>query len=564
MPSYDYPARDYYERLGAGEFLDKMIPPAPGIPRIPTTGPPDYSQYDRPLGPFATAQYDAPLGPYPMAQAESPLGPHYVAQSPTPLGPYAVSQAESPLGPHATSQYQAPSGPYQVAQSPQPLGPQIDLSQPIPESRPLITAVETGYADKKVMGPVDMIRRGVQVNDMDMVDKGHTKLVAALTNHMSFGERFGDAYLGTGIMTRARKMAADLVMSEMTRPRAIHAIQSGLLSPAELMPGEQVVPSYGHLIPAEPLDRGEPQSTVEMRSTPAQPGQEPSLSISPEALVNPLQQELIQARLSAMEKRTGGQGHGPTATDIALLGIQAQRDAYRQNNNLTAGTPLPPDVDAEIISRWAGLAQKEDLAIIKQNLADVQQQLLRSTAGMRDEYGNRARVEADQVMPARVEMYKSRAALDRARTELTKKQPELQKALRALAAPQQALIAEAFHNVKKALNDGTQPDAMDMAVVQRFLRGTAPYAADFSGRIYNRLEGYRVDPNTGKPMPPDNEAAGLDIFQWLKDFITHASEQLKEDLSTQKGLPHPKTPEDAAKLKPGTRYVDPDGKEWVR
>lgn len=161
----------------------------------------------------------------------------------------------------------------------------------------------TGYTDKEAMSPVDLIREGVAKNDMATVHEGQQKLIEQLSNTgMTFGQRFADLYLGTGIQARQRelanKIAADVVMKEMLRPgstrtpRVVEAVQHGF--PIEwLIPGEQTQALYGHLIPAEPFQfttEGEPVSSVQLAPTPAAPGQRPAgVALCPHARLTPFQ-----------------------------------------------------------------------------------------------------------------------------------------------------------------------------------------------------------------------------------------------------------------------------------
>jgi hypothetical protein len=71
-----------------------------------------------------------------------------------------------------------------------------------------------------------------------------------------------------------------------------------------------------------------------------------------------------------------------------------------------------------------------------------------------------------------------------------------------------------------------------------------------------------------EPDKPVNKGGMLSVLKEYmgKLFGSDAAEEQEklDELVPDQGMPTPKTPEEAAKLKPGTKYKRPDGKVMVR
>lgn len=254
----------------------------------------------------------------------------------------------------------APQGIPSLPPMPPPQAPPpVDHTQPGPESMPLFDALDKGYADKKIVSPVEMIRQGVQLGDMDMVDKGHEKLRQALHGTRSFGERFSDAYFRNNELTTSLdKMAADTVMREMLRPSVESATQTGLLRPNELTAG-QAQPQYAHLIPAASgrfSEEGIPETTVGMSGIPAQPGQRPGgISLMPGARLDPIQEELVKNRLEIAQKQAARSA--PAGFQELLADVESQVAAHIEKT----GKPPTAQDYAMFMGVARGRFNKEDL-----------------------------------------------------------------------------------------------------------------------------------------------------------------------------------------------------------
>jgi hypothetical protein len=97
------------------------------------------------------------------------------------------------------------------------------------------------------------------------------------------------------------------------------------------------------------------------------------------------------------------------------------------------------------------------------------------------------------------------------------------------------------------------------------------------GNVYNRLTGEKGKKGSpfgwaGLPEPPstsmtdEQQAEATEVDQDLfHQFGTFLGSLLQGVTAPQQEtLPTPKTPDEAMKLKPGTKYRRPDGKEMVR
>jgi hypothetical protein len=459
-----------------------------------------------------------------------------------------------------------------TAQSDPMTDPSHPLNQPAKESIPLIQAIDSGYADKKLMTPLQQIRESLASGDMDTVEKGYKKLVDTLSSSMSFGDKFADNYFHQGKMAAIQKMAADVLMKEMMQPptRAIEATQAGLMDPAELIPGEQMSPQYTHLIPAEPFqmdESGQPVSSLMDMPMPAQPGQQPSgMTLDPNVKLTPLQESLVDARIKAQTHARQPQSQRAlTPTDLALAGLNTSLDVIRARE----GREPTNEEKAAAYKEWSGLQGKEDTLELKKRVEDSLSALRAATATMRGKYGDRAERDMS-MMDARERAFESRARLDDARAEYIKSQPKLQRDLQAMKSKDhpQHEVFQAISRVREAIANGKQPDAVDAALFKSYLmRGGAEYRANFLGKLF--------DAYTGEYVSPELKDADMNgIVGTLKKYLGNLFGMLSKDAEENMAeldaivpegeMPSPKTPEEAAKLKPGTRYKTPDGKVMVR
>lgn len=235
---------------------------------------------------------------------------------------------------------------------------QPDHNSPGPESIPVFHAIDQGYADPKLTGPLEDVRRGVQLNDEEMIAKGADKIYKRIEGNRSWGERFGDAYFRNNEHTdRARKITSDLIMREMLRHSVKQDMAAGLLQPSELVPGEQTQPTYGHLIPAEPFAYGQdgmPISSVMDKTVPAQPGQQPNgMQLIPGALSNDPQEELVKARIASMTHQRLQQQEGLAQFNIHRQALVA---AHMSTHN---GQPPNDEQYASIIAQARGQFKPE-------------------------------------------------------------------------------------------------------------------------------------------------------------------------------------------------------------
>lgn len=293
---YNYPSIDYYNRLNSGVEFPAMIGQPQGIPPVPMASPPSFG--------------DSP--------------PQYMSQP----GPYMMTQYDQPLGPDMQDDGMDESG---GMSEEAPTIRDLAYANMAPESKPIIKAIETGYADKKFMGPAQEIREALQSRSDEGLEKAFLKLQKILNkNEMTWGQKFADNYLGTGIQARqaamATKIAADIVASEFLRPTVEESVNLGFIQPQELI-GRQTQPTYSHLIPQEPFaftPGGEPVSSIRDSLVPAQPGQMASgRTIIPGAPLTPLQESAIATRLS-MQAKAAARPVKPEKTDEFLLDVQAR------------------------------------------------------------------------------------------------------------------------------------------------------------------------------------------------------------------------------------------------
>jgi hypothetical protein len=456
--------------------------------------------------------------------------------------------------------------------------PMEKYNKPAKESEPLLAAIESGYADKKVMNPVQMIRESVRKGDMEGIEKGHRKLVDLLSDTgMTWGQRFADLYLRGGVLAgqreRAGKMAADVVMKEMLggSPRAMEATSAGLMSPGELLP-EQRMPVYQHLVPPQDLMTGlgpeygienEPMSTIQPSLMAAQPGQIPSTEVvDPMATLTPLQESLVDARTKSqthpMQPRAG---KSVTPSDINMRGIQADEDVIRS----TEGREPTPQERSTIAAKWSGYDLKAGELDRKKELDKSLTALRAAHSKLYESYGDRAKAEIDLVAGRGAEL-EAKVKLLEAQTEYKKQEPQLQRELQGMKAAShpQHYVFQAIARVRQALEKGETPNEVDSALFHSFLtKGSGEYGTTFLGELYNRYTGKMVEPD--KPV---NKGGMLSVLKEYmgKLFGSDAAEEQEklDELVPDQGMPTPKTPEEAAKLKPGTKYKRPDGKVMVR
>lgn len=202
----------------------------------------------------------------------------------------------------------------------------------------------TGYADKKLLNPVEQIRRGVQINDPKLIEKGQWKLVGLLSkSEMNPFEELVDAYLtlgqGARRRERAHKMATDVVMSEimseMRMPRVVDAVQHGF--PIKwLIQGEQTRLLYAHLIPDDPMTfsaEGELVTSVRFAPTPTAPGQRPAgVALCPDARLTRFQTKAWTGEQEAQET-TSNQRDEPS--DFSQTqSVQQQYSVFQQPQQL--------------------------------------------------------------------------------------------------------------------------------------------------------------------------------------------------------------------------------------
>ena len=198
----------------------------------------------------------------------------------------------------------------------------------------------TGHADKKVMGPVEDIRRGVQLGDTTLIEKGHRKLADLLSKtNLSPAEKFLDIYFNRGEISGQRelanRMAADVVMSEMRMPRVVDAVQQGF--PIEwLIPSEQTRPLYAHLIPADPMTfsaEGELVTSVRFAPTPAAPRQRSAgVALCPHARLTRFQAKVWTGEQEPQETKSNQRDE--TSDFSQTRSVQQQYSVFQQPQQL--------------------------------------------------------------------------------------------------------------------------------------------------------------------------------------------------------------------------------------
>ena len=113
-------------------------------------------------------------------------------------------------------------------------------------------------------------------------------------------------------------------------------------------------------------------------------------------------------------------------------------------------------------------------------------------------------------------------------------------------------------------------------------KGSSLYGADALGKRFNKLTGDEKDPTktlSWLDEPPDTNPVSPDdqddhsvensdmlhgIAQYFGDLLKGITNKGVPGKGTATELPKPKTPQEANDLKPGTKYLRPDGKVMVR
>lgn len=209
------------------------------------------------------------------------------------------SPSAIPLGPP----YQAPPPPVNIppVEVPHPHKEALEVAathQLSPEVRPMIKAMDEGYADPKYMKMRDQIREALQNGDEKGVDKLHDKLTKLIRGPQSTWDWYNEnvATTGRGGKTQAaRKTAGELILSELQALTGLgsgpeipaeEALHMGLIQPEELVPGRQMQESYGVL-----RDDGFGPGVVS-----------PNASIIPGALLSPFQKSVVSTKLTGLAK----------------------------------------------------------------------------------------------------------------------------------------------------------------------------------------------------------------------------------------------------------------------
>ena len=401
----------------------------------------------------------------------------------------------------------------------------------IPESEPLMTAIDHGVADKKFAGPHKLIREGIESWDTDKIMKGHDALSKIILGPQSLGEWYNDSIAGHGNRAAmAKRIAGDIVLKEVKRatglgmPSVEEASRLGLIDPNELLANQQTQ-EYAHLIPAEPFqmdNQGMPVTSTQMRPEPAQPGQEGITGIKPGAHLTPLQQDIAESRQKGLQ---------------------------------------------------SGLAYKAALAGMK---GEAMAEQVKASKYKREVEGPK-RIEAMRHLDA---LRTAQTSLANARVEWYTKLPQLRKDLAATAGSSPFEI-DAVKRVYEAIKTKQPIQQEDWLIASKWLtKGSPQFGADFMGNPFNKYTGKSgkggVHPGfLGIPEPPDLSlspdeqdeatAAGDDMAHQLGEFFRSLLQGVVGgDKAKETELPTPKTPEEAHKLAPGTRYRRPDGKEMVR
>ena len=438
------------------------------------------------------------------------------------------------------------SGPIQGMQ-------QVPDYEPHEESHGLINAIEKGYADKSFMNPVKMIRDGVAANNHEMIEKGHTKLTEMLSEtHLSPTEKFMDMLMEGGVIHQAQrnaqKIAADIIAHELQRPGstqapgAEEAARLGLIQPHELMPGSQIgEQTRQRTIPSAGFQFGDDGGVT---MTPAT-SMESTPSFIPGATLTPMQQQIVAQRQRAIS--TG------TAYKIANSASTAELNKERAETER---------------------AKRRSMGV-KDELTDEKTEMERYKREFEMPAKIKAHESVNELRKQQVEFYK-------AKTEWTKNLPALRRELQGGTNP---FEMDAMKRVHTAIKAQEPIEPADWLVAKRWLtKGIPEYGLDFMGNTYSKVTG--ESSKGGKklkgmqiPTPPDTsfspeQSAEVDeihndMLSTITEFLGGLLSGSKEDnTSTAKPppvkLPTPKTPEEAAKLKPGTQYLRPDGRVMVR
>ena len=388
----------------------------------------------------------------------------------------------------------------------------IDAHTPIPESQPLMAALDTGIADKKYHKAHDLIREGIQSGDNDMVAQGHEKLMNTILGPRTFGEWYNDTIAGhSQQIGAARRVAGDVVMRELQRatglgmPRASEAINLGLIHPSEL-DAQQTQQEFSHLIPQEPMafnDQGMPISTVQQKFFPAQPGQEPQTAAKPGAFLTPLQHDVVESRQKGLAMGI------PTRNQVN----QSRADYYEQRAKTDQATReqlLPEKINA--------LKSMNSLRAAQELLAN-----------------------------ARVDWYKGL--------------PDLKRELMGGTSP---FELDALKRVHGSIQKQQPIDKADWLIAERWLRKGSPrFSVDFMGKAFDRMSGKSERGGgpfgwTGLPEPPSTsltpedtteaKAADQDLFHQFGTFLGSLLQGVKDAPTKPDAKSPAMTPAEKAEL----------------
>lgn len=469
--------------------------------------------------------------------------------------------------------------------------------EPHPKAKPLIDAIEHGFADKKIMNPVEMIRTGIKASDVEMVHKGHTKLADMLSEtNLDPMDKFLDIALGRGVVSgaqrNANKIAADVIANELQRqhglgmPSVDETVQAGLLQPNELMPTQR--PNFAHLIPDSSFamtPEGMPVSSVSMQGIPAQPGQG---AVPPTQLfISPLQQELVNSRLVGTSK---GRLHSdPAGLTEFNTDVQAQVDAHIEKHGVYPDKQTYSGMVAAARKRVTeepvkgGLHEeklKADIAKTKADTTSTEEKTTTEVA-MRPEQITESKAKtAELLSKMNLNITEASRAITRGQQAEYHAQIEGAKAGLAEMKGQIQTIAAALASGDLTKEDKIKFDQYLLDLVKSGLqiskRGGA-FGLDFldSGKPNISLSqtgqpGSSIPPapamgNDITMLPPAN--TGVDPTRFAPQPMGGMPPQAPIEappIPQAEQIPAPKTPEEARKLKPGTRYRRPDGKIAIR
>ena len=305
-----------------------------------------------------------------------------------------------------------------------------------------------------------------------------------------------------------------------------------------------------------------PAITVNTPVVPSSPGQEmvdyqvgePTLKENKR--LSPGLTDIYKNLSDSIKTASRGEHRAPTPADLKMKFVEAKKAAMQAE-----GKPITPADEVEFWREAIGL----DVAEAKRDLYKAK--------------GDTEKVRGSSVLPAQAyalnalgDLRHDQQGLVEAQRDWYKERPKLQRELAGMPA----FELDAVKRVHKAIQDKTPIDPGDWLIVERWSRKASPrFGLDFMGRMYDRYSGEKAQAGQpfgqpGLPTPPSTdevpelkevEATKEDLFHRFGAFLGSLLDAAK---GGQEELPTPKTPEEAAKLKPGTRYRTPDGREMVR